>query len=233
MTYIETLVVIDLWRLSVKLSVSKNTRIVVPKEQRGSIAVYMAAGVVALGSLFAIAIQTNAWLGQAKQENFYKELMQVESLVWSYYEKAGRWPGDCDGDGVIAYLPPSSGTGSGIMNDGSDASCVNTSSESFLAALNDLRNLKSDEVEALVDNADVPTFLIGHGQIAGKNSNVIVAYDVPVTVAQWLDQRIDGDTHADNGRVRIWGQDQAQVWPDQSAQKVAVAYYFEPQVPNS
>lgn len=195
------------------------------KREEGSVVVKAAASVVVAGVLFAAAVEGAVLVNTYKKEQLYDQVMAMENQVWSYYREHGRWPGDCNQDGVIGYQPP---TTPGV-EEYSAQTCSAQGIESFTNALADLEQQLDRSLAKKAAQGEVQ---IGHGEIAGHKSNAIISYEVPLEVAQWLDTRIDGQESASQGRLRIWGE-QASDWGQLEKATVSIAYYFEKSLPNS
>ncbi|MDH5301315.1 MAG: hypothetical protein OEW58_08140 [Gammaproteobacteria bacterium] len=197
------------------------------KREEGTVVIKAAASVVVAGILFAAAVEGAGLVNSYKKEQLYDQVMAMESQVWGYYQQNGRWPGDCNKDGVIGYQPPHK------LETGQFAPQACTGkAEGFTQALGDLQQLGMES--GLQKKVAQGELQIGSGEIAGQKSNAIVSYDVPVEVAQWLDIRIDGLANASDGRLRIWGENaDATQWDQSGKATVTVAYYFDKSVPNS
>ena len=215
------------------------------QRQRGFTLVNIAALVVSSGVAVGVAVQGGEILSSAKYDSFYKELTQIENVVWDYKLANKRWPGDCNQDGLIGYQPLNSveaaATEGHAVSDVSNAeveACKPYSEgvESVNASFSDLRVsglLNSNSNLSIAKHSMGDFFQIGQAQSTdGKSAaNVIVAYGVPADVARYVDESWDGDAAGDKGRIRRWDvQAAGGKWPA-GQQKVALAYYFDKKLP--
>jgi len=211
---------------------------IVRKNQQGFTLVNVAGLIVSAGLAMGVAVQAPAIVENVQFSNFYDDLKNIENQVWNHRDRVGRWPGDCDKDGVIGFIPvpgvevpnkPGTIVSDKIMNEGACTGKV--VAETVDAPFSDIR------AAGLVDK-DIPNsilakhtqgsyFQIGHTTYANGPVNVIVAYGVPSDVAQMIDTEIDGSANGEAGRVRRWdSQDSDALWTSKS-ETVALAYYFD------
>ncbi|MDH5545627.1 MAG: hypothetical protein OEZ43_08545 [Gammaproteobacteria bacterium] len=205
------------------------------QKQGGFTLVNLAGLVVSSGIAFGVAVQGVDYVGNLEKENFYKDLTQLESHLWAHREIRHVWPGDCDGNGVISYHPDRVSNPESvriIANSQLPASCRNSAEESITATFDALRQMGIVDAETtnfkLSQHRQNGHFQVGHGVPNGKPANVVVAYNVSVDVARWVDETVDGQVDGGQGRVRRWDEkDAGSDWDQTYDGLVTLAYYFE------
>ncbi len=208
------------------------------QKQRGFTVVDIAGVIVGAGLALGIAVQGADVVSSARYAQFYDELQVMETQLWTFYEKQGRWPGDCNSDGVMGFQPVNA-VDSVVDFKPVQRGCK---AESLLTALQDLK--AKGVIAADIDNGEVLMHEFGHFFQLGHTfsptnsalkSNVIVAYGIPQHVAAKLDLEIDGVENGMQGRLRRWDeQGMGTAWPNAEADDsslVALAYFFESKIP--
>lgn len=226
--------------------------VVRPGRQRGFTLVNIAAIVVSSGIMLGVAVQGKDIVKEMQYKHFYDDLTQIENVVWTHYQEAGRWPGDCNSDGVIGYKPENSVTpisdakhGLSDSSDPSQDACNSASNddENINAPFSDLRLLgllkQHKSNSSISKHSAGDKFELGHADFrqfngAVASTNAVVAYGVPVGIAKRIDNNIDGDVVGDKGRIRRWDQQQqGSAWPENGNddELVALAFFFDKHVP--
>lgn len=201
-----------------------------PRLRRRFTLVELAVLFVALGVLTVLVIKGREWVEQARFDGAYADLKSLENLVWTYRERMGHWPGDCDADGVIGFRPEHSATPGSSLSTGDeiDRDC-SSSAENADAPFSALRGAR------LIDPPNAAFAMkIGSGGVrigSENNANLIVVYGIPAWMAQMLDVSMDGQEQAVTGRIRRWDVAAgSETWPEED-ESVAMAYFFGPSVP--
>jgi prepilin-type N-terminal cleavage/methylation domain-containing protein len=73
------------------------------RQQRGFTLVEMSITLAVAGLLFAAVASGQELIGQVKAQKLLSDLKSVETQVLQYAQVKGRWPGDCDADGLIDF----------------------------------------------------------------------------------------------------------------------------------
>ena len=167
------------------------------------------------------------------------DLRGLESAIWTFYDRTGRFPGDCNGDGIIGYgIPPdTTGAGRGLTPnpDPTAEYCANNDTDEFNPnrAFADLRVQRvlsySQPNTSLAKHVFNDFFVIGNISNGTRNFNAIVIYGIPAWAAKMIDVSIDGSANGTAGRVRRYDVDPWQDWPADSNndQVVSLAYFFD------
>jgi prepilin-type N-terminal cleavage/methylation domain-containing protein len=194
---------------------------------RGFTLVELAIVLVIIGIILGAILKGNELINNAKAKRLQNDLRGLEALVYTFYDRYGRFPGDCDNNGTIEYKLLNSTAGPTLSTStGTPSFCTNDNSPD--AAFNDLRaasllnpNLSNAQVAKHVFNG---YFAIGYNGTAGYNA--IAIYNIPAWAASAIDASIDGAANGTVGRVRRLdsNDDWSTTSPDTS---VALIYFFD------
>ena len=192
---------------------------------RGFTLVELAIVLVIIGIIMGAILKGNELINNAKAKRLQNDLRGLEALVWTFYDRYGRFPGDCDNNGTINYtLQANQPTLS--TSTSTPSLCTSSTTEDQNAAFNDLRaasllnpNLSNAQVAKHVFNG---YFVIGYNGTPGYNA--IAIYNIPGWAASAIDASIDGTANTTSGRVRRL--DSTTDWPTDST-NVALIYFFD------
>lgn len=173
--------------------------------EAGFTLVELAVVLVIIGIILGALMKGQALINNARAKRVFNDLKGLEAVIWSFYDRYGRFPGDCDKNGVIdatTYTAPSA-----VDNDPSAEFCTsyNTDRDVPWAELKAARLLSPD-----ADNMDLARtqfsawFYIGRAYAGSGTSfvNAIAIADIPCFVAKSIDVAIDGKLDAGAGRIR-------------------------------
>lgn len=82
--------------------------------QRGFTLVEMALGLGLLAMLAALAFQSQGVVQQYRQHQFVTQVRVLQSALVSHRQQQGRWPGDCNRDGILDHELSSNDTVDGL-----------------------------------------------------------------------------------------------------------------------
>jgi len=169
---------------------------------RGFTLVELAIVLVVIGIIMGAILKGNELINNAKAKRLQNDLRGLEALVYTFYDRYGRFPGDCDNNGTINYQLPNSTTGPTLSTStGTPSFCTTENAD---AAFNDLR--AASLLNPTLSNAQVAKhvfngyFVIGYNGTAGYNA--IAIYNIPAWAASAIDASIDGTANGTAGRVR-------------------------------
>lgn len=212
--------------------------------QRGFTLVELAIVLVIAGIILVAVLKGTDSINKGKVERMVSDLRGLQSTVLEFQKRNGRLPGDCNNDGRIGYvaipiqnkLLGVSATASELpdFTEGNrDLQTAPTSAQTDVCGKATITNgenyvdLVWNELRraGVVDQNRLPRELARHifddvYQVASIRdtddnfSGVIVAYGVPVWMAEAIDAAIDGTATnygttgatgpANTGRVRLW-----------------------------
>lgn len=178
--------------------------------------IFVALFVLGVCSLVVTAVAGANIAQQLNKGYLYSDLKRTENQVWTYFQATGRWPGDCDQDGVIEFSPL--------------PHPLPTKTYSNFIRCSDAAHLNVVDPVLMSVHSQQGAVEVGHVKTESGFANVIVFYQLSADVAQWLDETVDGEINVDAGRIRRWD-NLTQPWLDGPEKGVALAYLFEPQFP--
>jgi prepilin-type N-terminal cleavage/methylation domain-containing protein len=206
---------------------------------RGFTLVELAIVLVIIGIILGAILKGTELINNAKVKRLQNDLRGLEAAIWTFYDRTGRLPGDCDGNGIIGYGlgVGSTGTGLGLTTstDPTADYCASTTTSEADAnrAFSDLRVQRvlsySQPNRNLARHVFNDYFAIGSIASGPRNYNAIVIYGIPAWAAKMIDVSIDGVADGTAGRVRRYDQAPWAAWPADSDndQVVSVAYFFD------
>ncbi|WP_051654171.1 prepilin-type N-terminal cleavage/methylation domain-containing protein [Persephonella sp. KM09-Lau-8] len=174
--------------------------------QKGFTLVELAIVLVIIGIILGAVLKGQELINNAKAKRVQNDMRGLEAVVWTFYDRYGRFPGDCNSDGVIDAITnngtggldnnPAKGLCSGVAYDGDRDRPWAELRAAYL--VNDIDNRK------LSLTALGGRFFIGRAY-AGSGTqfrSAIAVADIPCFAAKMIDVSIDGEADAGVGRVR-------------------------------
>ena len=207
---------------------------------RGFTLVELAIVLVIIGIILGAILKGQELINNAKVKRLQNDLRGLEAAIWTFYDRTGRLPGDCNGDGIIGMPLGAGTTGAGLgfssTPDPTVDYCANNTTDETInpnRAFSDLRVQRvlsySQPNINLARHVFNDYFVIGTIASGGKNYNAIVIYGIPAWAAKMIDVSIDGSANGTAGRVRRYDVTGWPDWPDDAHndQVVSLAYFFD------
>lgn len=210
------------------------------KSSRGFTLVELAIVLVIIGIILGAVLKGQELINNAKVKRVQNDLRGIEAAMWTYYDRAGRMPGDCNRDGNIGFSLGAGTTGqalaySSLTTPTSDYCASTTTGENDPnRAWSDMRAQRV--LSYATPNTDLARhtfndrFAVGSIGSGGNNYNAIVIYGIPTWAAKMIDVSIDGAADGTAGRVRNFSTTvTGSAWPSDyyNDQIVSLIYFFD------
>ena len=194
---------------------------------RGFTLVELAIVLVIIGIILGAILKGQELLNNSRAKRLQNDLRGLEAAIWTFYDRFGKFPGDCDGNGTVNnYLSPTFGATYSSSPTSPSSLCDDTD-QSPDYPFDDLRysrilspNTPNNVLARHIFNG---YFAIGHNGTPGYNA--IAVYGVPNWVARMIDVSIDGTENGTVGRIQRW--DNSTDWPPNLDEQVTLIYYFD------
>lgn len=175
--------------------------------QRGFTLLELAIVLVIIGIILGAILKGQELINNAKAKRVLNDMKGLAAMYYTFYDRYGRFPGDCDNNGIIDYTTlialPSTFTAT------TGAFCyIPTSPAASNTPNPQWQELLQAQLISFSNARDVAKHVFNGAlyaagpAIGGVNYNVIVARQVPCFVAKVIDQAIDGSLDAANGSIR-------------------------------
>ena len=219
-------------------------------KNKGFTLVELSIVLVIIGIILGAVLKGQELINNSKAKRVTNDMKGIEAMLWTYYDRKGHWPGDCDINGIIGYSPSNTvvpdDTADVLSNgatptDSCDYSATTPTTEAANTVFSDMRvsRVAGYEIPNLVLAKHVVggSFRIGGATNSTVTVPAIVVYDLPAWMAKMVDVSIDSTESGTSGRVRNWvsttGIDTGSAWPSDAnnEQSVSLAYFFDKTLP--
>lgn len=213
------------------------------RNRKGFTLVELSIVLVIIGIIMGAVLKGQDLIASSKAKRIQKDLQGFEAMIWTYVDRVGRFPGDCNSNGVINYNPPLLATGIGTATPPSNnADPLVDYCAAATTGEGNINRVFSDLRAANIASAGTPNINLAKHQmndffkvgattaIGGIQYNMIVAYGIPAWMAKMIDVSIDGSAAGNTGRVRQYTTNaQGSAWPAAGTDDVltAVVYYYD------
>jgi len=211
--------------------------------QGGFTLIELAVAMVIIGILLGAILKGQDMIANARGKTVLADLKGMEALVWTFYDRKGTFPGDCDGDGTMGVdeaVATATGSPAAVLDSTDTDPTANldcdAGADSIDSPLADMREEKllpwgivNSSVSLHAANGQIRPTFITHGT-SGEERNAIILYDIPQWMGEMIDANIDGEISGTTGRVRYFDTDpEGAAWPArvQTDLTVAIAYLFD------
>jgi len=220
----------------------------VKTNQKGFTLLELAIVLVIIGIILGAILKGQELINNAKAKRLLNDTKGLATLQYTFYDRYGRFAGDCDNNGVIdngvnsAIIPSNFNATSATLGfcydpnnpqPGNLDSQWNELGQAQLVSFSNARDVARNPY-----NGALYAGAAADPNVVGLYHNVIVATQVPCYAAKVVDQAIDGGIDANNGYVRIlngtnYGNaGNAATWDCNSEQQLVSYVYFFDRRPN-
>ena len=178
--------------------------------EKGFTLVELAIVLVIIGIILGAILKGQALIRNARAKRTFNDMKGLEAMVWTFYDRYGRFPGDCPANapnGIINDRVSGTWTlGSLGTSDTAPNQPCDTGEGWDDAPFHDLRWAgivdKTVPDRQAFKHAFNGPFYLGYTVVGGRYYNVIAINDIPCWVAKMIDQNMDGGIDAGIGRIR-------------------------------
>jgi len=212
---------------------------------KGFTLIEMAIVMIIIGAILTAVLKGESLIENAKAKRVVAQVVELESLTWGFYDRYGRFPGDCPTnarDGIID-IPASRNW------DVEDLDTSNTPPDGFCDGdddvnkpLNDLKfgglydsNIPNRELFGTEFRGTIGLAYVSFG--TNEPRNVIFVNDIPCWLAQEIDVNFDRYDSPGAGKVRYYtgytsvetdtNKSWSDICPEGVDKTVGIVYLFE------
>ncbi|ODA43382.1 hypothetical protein THER_1890 [Thermodesulfovibrio sp. N1] len=207
------------------------------RSNKGFTLVELAIVLVIIGIILGAVLKGQDLINNAKAKRLINDTKGLVALAYTFYDRYGRFPGDCDNDGDVNYATLTGVTPSSFSATPSPAFCYPPPSGAAAADQQWNELLRAQLIGGTPrDNAknqfNGAVYFAGPS-IGGVNYNVIINRQIPCYAAKMFDQTIDGALDAGVGYVREVSGGTIRIatnaWTNCATEQtlVDVAYFFD------
>jgi prepilin-type N-terminal cleavage/methylation domain-containing protein len=184
--------------------------VMVKTNQKGFTLLELAIVLVIIGIILGAILKGQELINNAKAKRLLNDTKGLATLQYTFYDRYGRFAGDCDNNGAID-TPANSAVTPAYFTATTYGFCYNPATPSPDYSLDaQWKELGQAQLVSFTNAREVArnpysgalytALVVDAGNVP---YNVIVATQVPCYAAKVVDQAIDGSLDANNGNVRI------------------------------
>ncbi len=208
------------------------------KAERGFTLVELAIVLVIIGIILGAILKGQEVIKNAQIKRLLSDLRGLEAVVWTFRDRYGRMPADCNSDGLID--PTTNNTTGGLDNNPDSGFCgdtgfTSTDRDAPWAELKRAGILPNSDNRKLSLTQFGGRFFIGRAYVnSGQYRNAISIANIPCFAAKAIDSSIDGALDAGDGRIReltgaYSARNSSDAWTNCTTEDttVNIVYFFE------
>jgi len=176
------------------------------RSQEGFTLVELAVVMVIIGIILGGIVKGATLIQNARGERALNDIKGLEAMAWTFNNRYGFLPGDCDRNGLVGASVTGDVTLDDLTDDTTAPAALCTAEDDINQPLDSLRyagiasRTSSNRVQ--FKHALQGPYLLGNQTVNDIAYNVIAATQIPCWAAKMIDRSLDGDVDSGTGRVR-------------------------------
>ncbi len=209
------------------------------QNQKGFTLLELAIVLVIIGIILGAILKGQELINNAKAKRLLNDIKGLATLQYTFYDRYGRFAGDCDNNGAIDY--PGLTITPAYFNATTGAFCYNpTSPTPNYSANAQWQELLQAQLVSFSNSRDIAKHVFSGALYSAStvinnvSYNLTVATQVPCFAAKVVDQAIDGSLDAGVGAIREVDSTGAvrttsDAWTDCASEQnlVNIVYFFD------
>lgn len=178
------------------------------KSEKGFTLIELAIVLVIIGIILGAILKGQALIQNARAKRVLNDMKGLEAMIWTFYDRYGFFPGDCDRNGIVGVNVDSSWNLGRLSTSTTPPTSLcrnerdpNQPFDSLkYAGIADRTVANRNQFRHALNGP----FFIGYEIVNTFAYNVIAVNDIPCWAARAIDQAIDGNQDAGVGRIRYY-----------------------------
>lgn len=177
------------------------------QHQRGFTLLELAIVLVIIGIILGAILKGQELINNAKAKRLLNDMKGLATLHYTFYDRYGRFPGDCNNDGIVDYASLTAVPGTFTAT--TYQFCYNPATPTASATPNpQWQELGQAQLISFSNARDVAKHVYSGAMYAANQAaggvayNLIIVRQIPCYAAKVIDMAIDGSLDAGGGNIR-------------------------------